>query len=165
MDSRELRLSVSQTSPGTLDTALQAALKLETLSMVENNKCVTKEINMASNEINMELNRWGKLKYITRAHVERICRIGPRKCWKDRPYSSKNCWEKTASDPGEMTATCVETTRETTRETGTGRVRSGSEPGRAITSGRETLECSECKDKRRCLRGMRGERETSNSFG
>ena len=53
LDSRELRLSVSQTSPGTLDTALQAALKLETLFMVENNKCVTKEINMASNEINM----------------------------------------------------------------------------------------------------------------
>lgn len=57
LDSRELRLGVSQTSPKNLDDALHTALKLETLFMVEKTKTsqqaqvVKQDVNMADTEL------------------------------------------------------------------------------------------------------------------
>ena len=47
LDTRDLRLGVSQTSPKTLDEALQTAIKLETLFALEQAK-TTKDVNMAN---------------------------------------------------------------------------------------------------------------------
>ena len=54
LNSRELRLGISQTSPETLDTALQTALKLETLFAVENSK----KISEKDTEVNMAYHAW-----------------------------------------------------------------------------------------------------------
>lgn len=50
LDTRELRLGVSQTSPNNLDEALRTALKLETLFTVEQAKTITQDVNMADME-------------------------------------------------------------------------------------------------------------------
>ena len=54
LNSRELRLGISQTSPETLDTALQTALKLETLFAVENSKKIAEK----DTEVNMAYHAW-----------------------------------------------------------------------------------------------------------